>query len=137
MFEWCFRGRYTTAAFGVAVAASVASFAGTLGAASLSIVAGIAAGSPNLDGEAYLGATDPVERAVDAAITAAVGGAAGLAVAVGVGEVAGGPVPPVAGAVAVVLAGQAAFFYRNSGFLDRGADGGEDADGDGDGPAAE
>lgn len=126
MFEWCFRSRYTTAGFGVVVAASMASFTGLLGAGPFAVVAGIAvgmpvlvAGSPTLAGERYLGATSPGERALSAVLTVVVALLVGLVVAAPAAELLGTEVAALLGAVAAVVGGQVAFFARNQEYVDQ------------------
>lgn len=136
MFEWTFRARFTTVVFGVVLAGSVASFwSRVLGAGSLAIVVGVGvgmpvlvAGSPNLDGEGYLAATTPTERAGDAAVTAGAALAAGLVVALTLDVVLDPPVPALLGAVAAVLGGQVGFFGRNREFLEVDAATGDGAE---------
>lgn len=127
MFEWCFRSRYGTGLFGIAVVISVASFSGRLGAGDLSIVFGLAAGmpvlvagSPPLDGEGYLAATTSRDRAVDAVLTAAGALLAGAAAALPAAAVLGDPIPSLLGAVTGVLGGQVVFFLRNAEHLEAG-----------------
>ena len=125
MFEWCYRSRVTTVIFGIAVAGSVASLSGQLGAGRFAVPLGVAvgmpilvAGSPTIDGEAYLAGTTGRERAVNAAVTVAAGGVAGALVTAALSLVTGDPVPALAGSVLAVLGGQGGFFYRNQEYID-------------------
>jgi hypothetical protein len=125
MFEWCYRSRVTTVIFGIAVAGSVASLSGQAGVGRFAVPLGIAvgmpilvAGSPTIDGEAYLAGTTGRERAVNAAVTVAAGAVIGGLTTAGLSLVVGDPVPALAGAALAVLGGQGGFFYRNQAYLD-------------------